>query len=286
MAENQADTIRYGASSFSSKDWIGPFYPPGTKPGDFLRIYAEHFDTVEIDATYYAIPSASTVKGWVNKVPDHFTFAAKFPRSIVHGGDDAKPNPGKLLLPDVTYSIRDNFLDNISLLADKLGPLLIQFPYFSREIFSNYRSFFERLDRFLADLPKEFRYAVELRNNYWIKPFAAELMKKHNVALVLSDYMWMPLGDDIEKTMDPFTADFSYVRLIGNRKQIEKITKSWGKEVIDRDDRLDRWAGFLQRMSARAENIFVYINNHYAGHAPATIRRLKRKIDDLNITLK
>ncbi|MBU1880994.1 DUF72 domain-containing protein [bacterium] len=286
MSNNTASSIRYGTSSFSSNDWVGPFYPQGTQPVDFLKVYAEHFDTVEIDTTYYAIPSKSTVEGWAGKVPDHFTFAAKFPRSIVHGGQDAKPNPDLILQSPKTYELRDKFLETMALLGNKLGPLLIQFPYFPKEVFSHYRTFFDRLDQFLSDLPKEFRYAVELRNNYWMKPFAAELLRSHNTALVLSDYMWMPLGDEIEKDFDPLTTDFSYIRLIGNRKKIEAITKTWSKEIVNQDDRLNRWASFLHRMAQREGNIFVYVNNHYTGHAPATVRRLRRKIDDQKISLK
>src|SRR5206468_3839445 len=79
-----AGLVRFGTSSFSSEDWVGPFYPPGTAPGDFLRHYAHAFDTVEVDATYYAVPSARTVDGWVAKTPEGFLLAAKFPRSIVH----------------------------------------------------------------------------------------------------------------------------------------------------------------------------------------------------------
>ena len=89
--------LRMGSSSFSSKDWVGPFYPEGTKPRDFLRLYAERFATVEVDATYYAVPSTATVAGWAEKTPDDFLLCAKFPRSIVHAGEAAAPDAKKLL---------------------------------------------------------------------------------------------------------------------------------------------------------------------------------------------
>ena len=73
--------IRFGCSSFSSEDWVGPFYPQGTKPAEYLHLYAEHFDTVEIDSTYYGIPRHSMVDGWRAKTPDGFLISAKFPRS-------------------------------------------------------------------------------------------------------------------------------------------------------------------------------------------------------------
>ena len=83
--------IRWGTSSWSEKSWVGPFYPPGTKPGDFLRYYATQFDTVEVDATYYAIPDERMVAGWERKLPEGFVFSAKFPRSVVHAGEGARP---------------------------------------------------------------------------------------------------------------------------------------------------------------------------------------------------
>ena len=74
--------------------------------------------------------------------------------------------------------------------------------------------------------------------------------------------------------MDPVTSGFVYVRLLGDRKAIEKITRTWDREVIDHSDRLRRWAAFLVRMLRREVPTFVYVNNHYAGHAPTTVRRL------------
>jgi uncharacterized protein YecE (DUF72 family) len=281
QSQQNGGRVRFGTSSFSTRDWIGSFYPQGTKPEEFLKVYAQHFDTVEIDSTYYAIPALKTVEGWAERVPSGFTIAAKFPRSIVHGGTDAKPNPDTILTPAGTYDLRDKFLTVMSRLGVSLGPLVLQFPYFSKEIFSHSGEFLTRLDHFLSGLPKEYSYGVEIRNKYWLNQEFAEVCRAHGAAVVLTDYMWMPLGDEAELLFDPLTTDFCYVRLIGNRKEIEKVTKTWEKEVIDREDRLNRWASFLDRIARRGGNIFVYINNHYAGHAPATVRRLRQKYMDL-----
>lgn len=131
MNQTNQTKIHFGTSSFSSKDWIGPFYPQGTLPVDFLRFYAGKFDTVEIDATYYAVPSAKTVDGWAERTPENFIIAAKFPRSIVHCGEGSKPDGSKILMPDETYLVRDKFLSMMSRLGRKAGPLLIQFPFFN-----------------------------------------------------------------------------------------------------------------------------------------------------------
>lgn len=271
----KSDLIRFGTSSFSSEDWVGPFYPNGTKPAEFLSYYAKQFDTVEVDATYYAIPSARTVEGWVEKTPEDFLISAKFPRAIVHGGEGATPDPRLILEPTATYEDRDRFLKVISKLGSRLGPLVLQFPYFSKKVFASREPFLERLDRFLSDLPVDFEYGVEIRNKTWLKADFADLLRRHQVSLVLVDQAWMPHGDEVEKTFDPVTGNFCYIRLLGDRQQIEALTKTWEQEVVDRGDSLERWSAFLVRMMARHIRTLVYVNNHYAGHAPATLRRLK-----------
>ncbi|MBN1212772.1 MAG: DUF72 domain-containing protein [candidate division Zixibacteria bacterium] len=277
------ELIRIGTSSFSETDWVGPFYPPGARPGDFLPLYARKFSTVEIDATYYAIPSKSTVDSWVRKTLDNFLIAAKFPRSIVHGGEGPRPDPEIVLVPEATYAQRDIFLDIISRLGSRLGPLLIQFPYFSRTAFKTATEFFARLDKFLSDLPEDFRYAVEIRNRNWLTEEYVALLKKHKVALTLVDQAWMPHGDEIEPRFDPVTTDFVYIRLLGDRKEIEAITQSWDKEVIDRQDRLERWARLALRIQERRIKSLIYVNNHFAGHAPTTARRLEKMIIEMNL---
>jgi uncharacterized protein YecE (DUF72 family) len=273
-SKKKSDLVRIGTSSFSETSWIGPFYPLGTKPADFLTYYATRFDTVEVDATYYAIPSAQTVEGWRRKTPEGFLISAKFPRSIVHGGKGAKPDPGIILIPDVTYSARDKFLEVISGLGRRLGPLVLQFPYFSKAVFESADMFMERLERFLTHLPRDFRYAVEIRNRNWLSADFADLLRKLDVGLVLVDQAWMPHGDQVEQMFDPVTADFSYIRLLGDRKEIEAITNNWDKEVINRGERLDRWAELIAQMVERDVETLVYVNNHYAGHAPTTAERL------------
>lgn len=275
-AKDPESAVRFGSSSFSEKDWLGPFYPDGTKAADFLTFYAAHFRTVEVDATYYAVPSARTVDGWREKTPDGFEMAAKFPKQIVHAGEKAQPD-GKKLLTEEVYDVRDAFLENISRLEGKLGPLLIQLPYLNKSAFSGPDPFYERLERFLADLPRgdRFRYAVEIRNRHWLTQRFADLLREQEVALVLVDQAWMPHGDEVAARLDPLTVDWGYIRLLGDRKGIEEITTTWDREVIDHGERLQRWAALLAKLRERAERLYVYINNHYAGHSPQTLRRLR-----------
>ena len=270
----QNELLRFGTSSFSNKDWIGPFYPTGTKPADYLKVYATRFNTVEIDSTYYAVPSASTVDGWAKKTPDNFLFALKFPASIVHGGEEVLPNPRIVLLPDKTYETRDRFLTVAARLGNRLGPLVLPVPLFPPGYLPCLRTVHGKTGSFLGDLPDEFRYREKIRNRRWLTADLAALCRRHNASLVLTDYTGMPLGDEIEAQFDPVTTDFTYLRLIGDRKEIEAITTHWDKTVIDRTDRLKRWAGVIQRHVRRNVKTFVYVNNHYAGYAPETLRKL------------
>ncbi len=275
-----APRVRFGTSSFSSKDWVGSFYPLGMAPGTFLAEYARHFDTVEVDSTYYAVPSARIVEGWAAKTPEDFVLSAKFPRDIVHGGKGARPDPRFVLAPDVAYDTRDRFLEVMKRVGPRLGPLLLQFPYFNRDAFPSAGPFLERLDVFLRDLPRDgTRYAVEIRNKAWLTKTYRDLLAKHDVALVLVDHGWMPHGDEVEKKIDPVTSDFVYVRLLGDRKAIEKVTKTWDHEVIDHGPSLARWSSLLVRMLDRNVKVLVFVNNHFAGHGPATVRRLKEMFE-------
>lgn len=267
--------IRFGTSSFAWADWVGPFYPPGTRPADYLRAYSTQFDVVEVDATYYAIPTPRTVDGWVAKTPPEFRLAAKFPRSITHAGEGARPDARRVLAPEATYAERDRFLGVMERLGERLGPLVLQFPYFGRAAFPAADAFLERLDRFLGDLPPSHAYAVEIRNPKWLAEPLAAVCRRHHAALVLVDQEWMPHGDRVAARLGPVAGGFAYVRLLGDRGRIETITTTWEREVIDRQASLERWADLLASMALGGISTYVFVNNHYAGHAPATARRLQ-----------
>jgi uncharacterized protein YecE (DUF72 family) len=267
--------LRLGTSSWSCKEWVGPFYPEGTKPADYLVEYAGQFDTVETDSTYYGVPSPSMVQGWARKTPEGFRMAAKFPRSICHAGEKATPDPGKLLSLDHAAGDRDEFLGVMRELGEKRGPLLLQFPYFNKRVFPHAGPFLERLDMYLSALPPDFRYAVEIRNKTWIGADLLEILRRHSAAFVLVDQGWMPHGDEIPKRLDPITTDFTYIRLLGDRKEIEAITKTWEREVLPRTDRLERWARLIRAYLDHVPETWAFANNHYAGHAPTTVRRLR-----------
>ena len=207
--------IRIGTSSFTATGWQGSFYPKGLRPADCLSYYAQHLDTVEIDSTFYATPNVNVVRSWNAKTPEGFLFAAKVPQEITH----------KRVLKDCDEEFKV-FLTTMEALGEKLGPLLFQFGKFDKYAFKSLDDFLGRLVPFLKRLPKEHKFAVEIRNKDWLVPKLADVLREHGVALTLIDQGWMPRPWEMKDKFDLITADFTYVRWLGDRKGIEEKTKS------------------------------------------------------------
>jgi uncharacterized protein YecE (DUF72 family) len=258
--------LRIGTSAFTAAGWPGSFYPDKMQPRDFLTYYATKFDTVEVDSTFYHAPSASTVMGWNAKTPKNFTFALKVPSEITH----------EKCLVDCEADIK-SFLTTVDLLGNKLGPLLFQFGYFNKKAFASADDFLAVLKPFLKKLPKGYQFALEIRNKNWLNAEFADLLRSHKVALVLQDQVWMPLPAQMK--FDYYTTDFAYVRLLGDRQGIEKQTKVWDKEIVNRTKELRSWVDVCEQATRRGVSVWVYINNHYAGHAPATIAKFLKLWD-------
>jgi uncharacterized protein YecE (DUF72 family) len=253
--------IHLGTSSFTATGWEGSFYPRGLKSSDYLAYYAEHFDSVEVDSTYYACPTAKTVVNWFAKTPDNFIFSVKVPQTITHDK----------VLVDCDTEWKE-FLDTMGLLQHKLGPVVFQFPHFNRAVFRDREPFMQRLVAFLKRLPKDHKFAVELRNKDWLDGDLAYVLARFRVAVVLQDRSWM--ADPLTLKFDPITSDFTYVRWLGNRKEIEAMVERWDKVVVDRDEELRQWVDLFFKTTKRGITVYAYANNHYQGHGPATIRRV------------
>lgn len=245
MTANGTGRVLLGTQGFSFKDWVGPFYPAGTKSSQYLEAYAAHFPSVEIDSTFYAIPRGSVVAGWRDRTPADFVFSAKFPKLITH--------EKKL---DRAQVDAEAFVERMSILDDKLGVLILQFAY---DFTPDYA---DRLDQFLAELPAGPRYAVEIRNRDWFELDFGELLSHHGAALVLQDLHYMP-------RMDWLTSDFTLIRWLGRRKDIEVFDRI----QIDRGERLEWWTEKVQGFIDQGVDIYGYFNNHFAGHSPASVRQ-------------
>ena len=257
--------LRIGTSAFTAAGWENAFYPAGMKPADYLGYYATKFNTVEVDSTFYRAPSVATVNGWARKVPDGFLLAAKIPQTITH----------EKILQNCDEDLR-YFLDRMDLMGDKLGPLLFQFGYFNKKAFKSGKEFLTRLEGFLKKLPKGYRFAVEIRNKQWLNAEFFDLLRAHKVAYALIDQAWMPPVSEIFEKFDPVTADFAYIRRLGDRKGIEQKTKVWDKVIVDRSRELMSWVNVCQRTVRRGVSTYVYVNNHYAGFAPATVEQFEK----------
>ena len=256
--------LRLGTSAFQADGWNGAFYPKGTKPADYLSYYASRFDTVEVDSTFYAAPSAATVMGWARKTPDNFVFALKVPQSITH----------QKVLVDCDEEFNE-FVRVAELLGPKLGPMLFQFGYFNRSFFTSRAQFIPRLKPFLRKLPTGHKFAIEIRNKHWLTAGFFKLLREHNVAYALTDQSWMPGPNEIFAKVDPITADFTYIRWLGDRKGIEQVTKVWNRIVVDRTAEMTSWVDVCTKTLKRGVTIYAYFNNHYAGFGPASVEMFR-----------
>src|SRR5260370_354760 len=208
--------IRIGTSAFTAAGWAGSFYPKGMKSTEYLSFYATRFDAVELDNTFYATPAVSTVKNWYAKTPPGFLFAAKVPQLITHDK----------VLVGCDGDLKD-FLTAMDALGEKLGPLLFQFGKFNGSEFKTQPECLVRVKRVLKTLPKEYRFALEIRNKDWLDLRFLDLLREHGVALALIDHSWMPRPWEMKDSFDLITADFTYVRWLGDRNGIEEKTQTW-----------------------------------------------------------
>jgi len=236
-----------GTSGWSYADWEGTVYPAGIPAGSRLAEYVKSYATVEIDSTFYGTPRLSTVRRWREVAPDGFLFAAKFPQELTHERN----------LVGVRSEAED-FVQAMQALEDRLGPLLLQLPpSFTVEGMGV-------LEDFLSDLPKEPRYAVEVRHRSWLGSDLPALLREHGVALTLVDYPRMP-------RLEEATADFAYIRWLGDRREFPSGHTHPKKE---RDDDLLWWSGVVDRFLEEGTTVFAYANNHYQNHSPSTLERL------------
>ena len=185
--------VHIGLSGFSYKPWQGEgrFYPKELKAKDFLKFYSERYNAVEMDGTWYRMPTETGVQGWLGATPESFSFCCKVHRDISHM---------RRLKPEAQESLK--FMqERLSPLdkANKLGPFLVQLP-------PNMKRNDERLADFLAASPKTYKYALEFRHESWIAPDVEAILREHGAA-------WVAAETDEGAATKRDTADFAYVRL-------------------------------------------------------------------------
>lgn len=253
--------VLLGTQGWNYAAWLGPFYPTGTRPADFLSTYGRAFGTVEVDSTFYAVPPERAVLGWAERAPPGFRFALKLPQTITHehrlrGGDD----------------VLAQFFERARLLGPKLGPVLVQLgPDFGPDELP-------ALVRFLPKLPGDVQVAVEFRQRGWLTEGVLNLLADHGVAPALSDGKWVPRRwtlalADRYATRAP--APFAYVRWMGPNRDLVDHSRI----QVDRSREQARWAAAITAIvggSSGVREMWGYTSNHWAGHAPQSARELQR----------
>jgi uncharacterized protein YecE (DUF72 family) len=236
--------IRIGASGWHYKHWIGTFYPPGTPAARMLSYYLDHFDTVELNNSFYRLPGESALRAWRDSTPADFRFAVKASRFITHMKKLADP-----------LSSTAKFFGAIDILGEKAGPVLFQLP-------PQWPVNPGRLAEFLAALPGHYRYAFEFRNDTWNTDAVLKLLDDHRAAYCIFDLAGYqsPLST---------TSDLVYVRLHG----------PGGKYQGDYSaSALDRWARRISSWHEENRDVWAYFDNDDSGYAPKNALELKARV--------
>jgi len=233
-----------GCSGWAYDDWVGPFYPPGTPPGDFLRQYARVFHTVEVDSSFYRAPSPFLVRRWAERTPDDFRFALKVPRDVTHEAE-----------PGAVRDVLAPFLSGLEPLRSrgKLGPVVLQFPPSFRASAGQ-----ARLETLLEAVPREYDLAVELRHGSWWTEATRSLLERRRAVLVWSV---------VPETRPPpwVTGDFLYARFIGDRAltKFDRIQRDARPEIV-------AMKRLFENEGAPVDSVFAFANNHFMGFGPGT----------------
>lgn len=244
--------IRIGCSGWSYKAWNGPFYPTGIQPGDYLDFYSSVFDTVEIDSTFYSIPPQNSVRHWDKSTPPGFLFCPKLPMDITH----------ERRLRNVAAPM-DHFLQSIAPIREKTGLILAQFPPSM-----TFEDSFMDFHNFIEDLPDNWSFAVEFRDNSWFIDKVFKLLEDHNVTLAWSE---IPMAENPGRT----TSDHVYMRLVGDRAIDES---SFGSIQRNMGPVLEMWAGKVKSLGDDIKKVYVYSNNHFQGFGPGTVNQFRKAL--------
>ncbi len=237
--------ILIGTSGWHYKHWIGTFYPPKTKSNEQLPYYLKHFNTVELNNSFYRLPPPDFFTNWKNSVQDDFVFSVKASRYITHMKKLKDPIESTL-----------SFFENVSYLGEKLGPILFQLPPF-------WNIDLKRFDEFISHLPKVYQYTFEFRNQSWYRDEVYTLLKKYNCAFCIYeiDYHLSPME---------VTADFTYIRLHGPGG---KYQGSYSDEI------LNDWATKCKIWANQGKQVYIYFDNDQYGFAAFNAKRLKELIE-------
>lgn len=232
-----------GTSGWNYKHWCGVFYPKNIPQYCWLGYYAGRFDTVEINNSFYRLPSVETFSDWRVQVPEEFIFAVKASRYLTH--------LKKLKDPEEPL---DNVLSHSAELREKRGPILYQLP-------PKWHADLERLEHFLQLLPRDLRHVIEFRDNTWQREDVWAMLDRYSVGYCIMDGMGLP-------THIKTTSDFSYVRM-----------HSGENDGSYSDRQLQEWTDRVKDLLTRGD-VYVYFNNDYMGYAVENALDLKKMVEE------
>lgn len=258
--------IRLGCSSWQFDGWKGVFYPDRLPANEQLAWYVRHFDTIEVNTTYYALPRPAVLIDWVETAPPGFTFALKAWRAITHD---------KMLVGAESETL--GWLDCIRALGDAAAPGLLQLPPQLRRA-THGRALATYLD-WLADKSEDVRVAVEVRAADLMTVSFASFVAERGMALAVVDRQGQadifPLWEEVMQAGK--APNFALLRWIGD----DRNGPQGDAEIQQpRDEELQRWADRLRQMQAQGIACYGYMHNPYEGHAPESVRRLYRLLGD------
>jgi uncharacterized protein YecE (DUF72 family) len=238
--------IYIGTSGWQYADWRDVLYPKGLAQQHWLEHYAKTFDTVEVNNTFYGLPTAATVRKWSETVPRHFTFALKLSRYVTHRRDFAHTSAPIHL-----------FLERISEIGSHLGPIVVQLP--------PWRAADQHgLEAILRALPKHLRVAVEFRHPSWFEESSIRAsLERHGAALV-----WADRGGRLQNP-EWLTTEWLYLRLHGGRGR----DGNYGLRMIER---------YASRLATSDREAYVYFNNDATGNAVRNARALEGRLTATN----
>jgi len=252
--------ILIGTSGYSYHEWVGPVYPEGTQPKDYLSCYAGLFPTVELNFSYYTMPKAQSLAKMLIDGGQDLTFSIKAHKTLTH-----EVNPAQWEGEAKTYRTAIEPM----LEAGRLEAVLFQFPYSFHYTPEN-RSYLDKLIKYFKGVP----VAVEFRKSDWYSGKVIDGMKSREVPLVSLDLPELP---KLPPLMDVVTAPLAYIRLHGRNKEAW-----WGADDHARydylysDKEVEAWADRIKRIAEQAHRILVYFNNHAAGKAAKNGQKLKQ----------
>jgi uncharacterized protein YecE (DUF72 family) len=230
-----------GCSGWHYEHWRGLYYPKELPKPKWLSFYAQQFDTVELNSSFYRLPSEKAFNTWQESTPDDFVFAVKVSRFITH--IKRLKNLGSAV---------ENFVSRTGLLAERLGPLLYQLP-------PSMRRNDEVLQSFLSELPSEYQHVVEFRHESWIDEKVFDILRRHDVGLCVFD---MP-GFSCPLVA---TSDFAYIRFHGSEGL---YSSSYS------DEELSQWARTIARLRQSVKASYIYFNNDAEAFAVENAKTLK-----------